>query len=63
MELHWRTTGTSVDLFIDGQKFASFKQPNFDGLEYFACNGNSHTYKLVAHGANGQTATKTITLY
>jgi hypothetical protein len=52
---------TSVDLSIDGQKFASYGAGPQSHLEYFACDGKPHTYVLTARGPGGTaTAAKTV---
>ena len=63
VQLGWTTTGaTKVVLKIDDQQFATFTTPKFAGLEYFPCDGKAHRYTLVAAGAGGATATRTITV-
>ena len=53
---------TSVDLSIDGAKFASYGGGAQDHLEYFACDGKSHTYVLTARtGSATATATLIVT--
>jgi ABC-type Fe3+-hydroxamate transport system substrate-binding protein len=57
IQLAWTATGaTTVDLAIDGQKFASYPGGHQSPLEYFACDGKAHTYLLTAHGPGGATA-------
>ncbi len=49
IELKWTSTRVStVDLVIDGQQFATYGGGAQDHLEYFACDGASHTYELKA---------------
>jgi ABC-type Fe3+-hydroxamate transport system substrate-binding protein len=58
IQLAWTATGaTTVELAIDGQKFASYPGGHQSPLEYFACDGKAHTYLLTAHGPGGATAT------
>jgi len=58
IQLGWTATGaTTVDLAIDGQKFASYPGGPQNHLEYFACDGKAHTYLLTAHGPGGASAT------
>jgi hypothetical protein len=58
IELKWTAVGAiSVDLALDGRQFASFRDGPQDHLEYYACDGHPHTYRLTAHGAAGATAT------
>jgi hypothetical protein len=49
IELKWTSTGvTTVALLVDGKPFASYGPGFQDHLEYFACDGSSHTYTLQA---------------
>jgi hypothetical protein len=58
IELKWTAVGAiSVDLDLDGRVLASFRDGAQDHLEYYACDGHPHTYRLTAHGAAGTTAT------
>ncbi len=58
IELSWTSTGAAtVDLSIDGRKFASYSGGHQSHLEYFACDGKPHTYLLTAHGSGGVIAT------
>jgi hypothetical protein len=51
IELKWVTqNATKVALTIDGQPYASFTKPTFDGMQYFACDGKPHTYTITATG-------------
>ncbi len=53
IQLSWIATGaTSVDLLIDGAKFASYPSGQQTHLEYFACDGKTHIYKLVARAGS-----------
>jgi hypothetical protein len=63
VQLSWTSVGaTSVDLSIDGSKFASYGPGAQSHLEYYACDGRPHTYVLTGHGPTGtDTATKTVT--
>ncbi len=63
IQLQWNAPGaTTVDLAIDGAKFASYAGGAQDHLEYFACDGKAHTYTLTAHSATATaTATRTVT--
>jgi hypothetical protein len=62
MELSWNTVNAKkIELHIDGQLFASFTKPAFDGLQPLACDRKTHTYELIAIGANGTRATQTRT--
>ena len=62
IQLQWTALGAnSVDLSIDGQKFASYQGGAQSHLEYFACDGKPHTYLLTAHGPTGTaTASKVV---
>ena len=62
IQLSWTAVGAStVDLAIDGSKFASYGGGAQSHLEYFACDGHSHAYLLTAHGAGATaTASKTV---
>jgi hypothetical protein len=62
IELKWTASlATSVDLAIDGTHFASYKGGAQDHLEYFACDGKSHTYVLAARsGSATATATQVV---
>jgi hypothetical protein len=58
IQLSWTSAGAAtVDLAIDGQKFASYPGGAQTHLEYFACDGKAHTYLLTAHGSRGGVAT------
>jgi cytoskeletal protein RodZ len=60
IQLSWTAAGAAtVDLAIDGQKFASYPGGAQTHLEYFACDGKAHTYLLTARGARGGVATAT----
>src|SRR5439155_11376196 len=59
IELKWTAPSTtSVELSIDGAKFASYGGGPQDHLEYFACDGRAHTYVLTAKSGSA-TATAT----
>jgi hypothetical protein len=63
IQLAWTAVGAStVDLSIDGSKFASYPGGAQSHLEYYACDGHPHTYLLTAHaGSATATATKVVT--
>ncbi|MGZ6575724.1 MAG: hypothetical protein ACXVHJ_32510 [Solirubrobacteraceae bacterium] len=59
IELKWTALRTtSVELSIDGAKFATYGGGAQDHLEPFACDGTSHTYVLTARSGSA-TATAT----
>ncbi len=62
IQLAWTAVGaTTVDLAIDGSKFASYAGGAQSHLEYFACDGHPHTYTLTARsGPAAATASKTV---
>jgi hypothetical protein len=64
VELHWETPVTAtVELRIDGgDVFATYPGGRGDHLVPLACDGLTQTYELTVHGADGSTATKTLTL-
>jgi hypothetical protein len=58
----WATANASgVSITIDGGQTQSFG-PSGSAALPFNCGGNAHSYALTAHGANNQTASRTITL-
>jgi hypothetical protein len=63
IELKWTSSlATSVELSIDGARFATFGGGAQDHLEYFACDGKPHTYLLTARsGSATATATQVVT--
>jgi hypothetical protein len=63
IELQWTATGaTTVDLSIDGQRFATYGGGAQTHLEYFACDHKPHTYLLTARaGTKTATASKVVT--
>jgi hypothetical protein len=64
VELHWDTpVAATVDLRIDGgDVFATYPGGRGDHLVPLTCDGRTQTYELTVHGADGSTATKTLTL-
>jgi len=64
VELHWETQGAkTVTLQINGGSvFASYPNGKHDELVPLACDGNPQTYLLTARAANGDTATKSVTV-
>jgi hypothetical protein len=49
IELKWTSVGvSSVVLLVDGKPFATYGGGPQDHLEYFACDGATHTYTLQA---------------
>jgi hypothetical protein len=64
VQLQWETQhATKVTLQINGGAvFATYGDGHHSVLEPFTCNGTSQSYLLTAHGANGTTATRTLTL-
>jgi hypothetical protein len=63
IELKWTATlATSVDLSIDGTRFATYNGGAQDHLEYFACDGKPHTYTLTARsGSASAIASRVVT--
>jgi hypothetical protein len=63
IELQWTARGaTTVTLSIDGRAFATYGSGPQDHLEYFACDGRTHTYTLHAvGGGSSATVTRTVT--
>lgn len=60
IQVTWATNNAqSVSLTVDGVAAGTFG-PTGSHLVAFSCPPGSHTYKLTANGANGQTASKTI---
>ena len=64
VELHWATPVTAtVDLRINGgDVFATYPGGRGDHLVPLECDGRSQIYELTAHGTDGTSATKTLTL-
>jgi hypothetical protein len=64
VELHWETGGANlVELRINGGTvFATYADGPHDELVPMACDGTAQTYEFTARAADGQTATKTLTL-
>jgi len=63
IQLQWTAVGaSSVDLSIDGKPFATFGGGAQSHLEYYACDGKSHTYVLTARaGSATATASRLVT--
>jgi hypothetical protein len=60
--LKWATqNATGVDLNVDGGLYGSYG-PQGSQVVTVPCDGNAHTYKLIAKGTGGQTASQTITV-
>jgi hypothetical protein len=64
VELHWETSGANrVELRINsGAVFATYADGPHDELVPLACEGTPQTYQFTARAADGQTATRTLTL-
>jgi hypothetical protein len=64
VELHWETPVTAtVELRIDGgDVFATYPGGKGDHLVPLECDGRAQTYELTVTGADGGTATKTLTI-
>ncbi len=64
VELRWESKDAeTVTLRINGGPvFASYPNGKHNELVPLACDGKSQTYLLTAHAANGDTATKSVTV-
>jgi hypothetical protein len=64
VELRWETrNATRVTLSINGGGvFASYPNGRRSELEPLTCDGTNQTYVLTAHGPNGSSTTKSLTL-
>jgi hypothetical protein len=64
VELHWETRGAkTVTLRINGGPvFASYANGKRDELVPLACDGTPQAYLLTARAANGDSATKSVTV-
>jgi hypothetical protein len=61
IQLNWTATlATSVDLAIDGKQFATYPGGAQTQLEYLACDGKAHTYRLTAHAGSATTTVSKI---
>jgi hypothetical protein len=63
IQLQWTAVGAaSVDLSIDGKRFATYGGGSQSHLEYYACDGKPHTYLLTARsGSTTATASRVVT--
>jgi hypothetical protein len=64
VQLHWKTRlASKVGLSIDGGAvFSTYPGGARDPLVPLTCDGNKHTYTLIAHATNGSITTKSLVL-